>query len=66
MPRSPFIAVALLLAGCASPNLPEAYRSKNLPGTINCAAYPQAPAPSACRNLYENTIHQAIASPGLQ
>ena len=62
MSRSVLVAVALLLTGCASSNLPEAYRSKNLPGTINCAAYPQSPAPVSCRNLYENTIHAAVDS----
>ena len=66
MSRSVVVAVALLLAGCASSNLPDAYRSINLPGTINCAAYPQAPAPASCRNLYDNTIHAAVNSIGLQ
>jgi hypothetical protein len=66
MPRSLLIAIVLVLAGCASPNLPEAYRSKNLPGTINCTAYPQSPSPAACRNLYENTVHTAVDSTGLR
>jgi hypothetical protein len=48
---------AVLLAGCASPNLPEAYRSKSQPGAIDCTAYPQTPAPVSCRNLYEDILH---------
>ena len=66
MSRPVLVAVALMLAGCASSNLPEAYRSKNLPGTIDCSAYPQAPAPASCRNLYDNTIHAAVNSISLQ
>jgi hypothetical protein len=56
MPR--LLLVLLLLAGCASPNLPEAYRSKTWPGAVNCAAYPKPPALASCRNLYEDIIHR--------
>jgi hypothetical protein len=57
MPRSLLLAGALLLAGCASPNLPPAYRSQNLPGALDCTAYPEPPAPASCRNLYDDVIH---------
>jgi len=59
MLRFLLLAGALLLAACASPDLPEAYRSKSQPGTIDCTAYPTPPAPVSCRNLYENVIHPA-------
>jgi len=59
MRRSSLLAAALVLVGCASPDLPEAYRSKSQPGTIDCTAYPTPPAPVSCRNLYENVIHPA-------
>jgi len=66
MLRVSLLVAALLMAGCASPKLPEGYRSKNLPGTVNCTAYPQAPAPVSCRNLFEDTIHRPTDSSGLQ
>jgi len=62
MRRSSLLAAALVLAGCASPDLPEAYRSKSQPGAIDCTAYPTPPAPDSCRNLYENVIHPAELS----
>ena len=60
MLRSSLLAMALVLGACASPNLPEAYRSKNQPGAIDCAAYPEPPAPASCRNLYEDIVHPAL------
>jgi hypothetical protein len=51
--------VALGVAGCASPDLPEAYRSQSQPGAIDCKAFPEPPAPASCRNLYEDIIHRA-------
>jgi hypothetical protein len=53
-----------LLAGCASPNLPAVYQSKNLPGVVNCTAYPTPPAPASCRNLYEDITHPPELPPG--
>lgn len=64
MLRSSLLAVALVLLGaCASPNLPEAYRSHSQPGAIDCAAYPEPPAPASCRNLYEDIVHRAQLPP---
>jgi len=57
------LAAVLLLAACASPDLPEAYRSKSQPGAIDCAAYPMPPAPVSCRNLYDDIIHRAQSRP---
>ena len=59
MVRSLLLVAAFLLAGCASPNLPEAYRSKGSSGVVDCTVYPEPPAPSSCRNLYEDIIHRA-------
>ncbi|MGH6928893.1 MAG: hypothetical protein ACREEV_11290 [Dongiaceae bacterium] len=63
------VAAALLASACASPNLPTDYQSRNLPGAVDCSAYPTTPAPASCRNLYEDIIHrpQALApgSPAL-
>ena len=53
------MVAAFLLAGCASPNLPEAYRTKGSSGTVDCTIYPEPPAPASCRNLYEDIIHPA-------
>jgi len=58
--RLALLAAALVLAGCASPNLPVAYRSKNLPGAVDCTAYPEPPAPASCRNLYEDILHPGV------
>jgi hypothetical protein len=57
------VAAALLASACASPDLPADYQSRNLPGSVDCSAYPKAPAPASCRNLYEDIIHrpQALA-----
>ena len=63
MLRSSLLAVALALGACASPDLPEAYRSQNQPGAIDCAAYPEPPAPASCRNLYEDILHRAQLPP---
>jgi hypothetical protein len=63
MLRSSLLVVALALGACASPNLPEAYRSQNQPGAIDCAAYPEPPAPASCRNLYEDILHRAQLPP---
>ena len=63
MLKSPLLAVALVLGACASPSLPEAYRSQSQPGAVDCAAYPEPPAPAACRNLYEDIIHRAQLPP---
>ena len=60
------VAVAMLaLSACASPDLPADYQSKNLPGGVDCSAYPKPPAPASCRNLYEDILHppQALAPP---
>jgi hypothetical protein len=61
--RVSIVAAALLASACASADLPADYQSRNVPGLVNCSAYPQAPAPAACRNLYEDIIHrpQALA-----
>jgi hypothetical protein len=50
------VAGTLVLAGCASSNLPENYRSQTWPGAIDCTPSPEAPMPASCRNLYENAI----------
>jgi hypothetical protein len=63
MVRSLLLVTAFLLGGCASPSLPEAYRSKGSSGTVDCTAYPEPPAPAACRNLYEDIIHRAELLP---
>jgi hypothetical protein len=63
MLRSLLLAAVLLLAACASPDLPEAYRSKSQPGAIDCMAYPLPPAPASCRNLYDDIIHRAQSRP---
>jgi hypothetical protein len=55
--RVSVVAAALLVSACASPNLPENYQSRNLPGAVDCSAYPETPAPASCRNLYEGIIH---------
>jgi hypothetical protein len=55
--RVSVVAAALLAAACASADLPENYQSKNLPGGIDCSAYPEPPAPASCRNLYEDILH---------
>lgn len=60
MSRPWLLVTVLLLAGCASPNLPVAYRSKNLPGAVDCTAYPEPPAPVSCRNLYEDIVHPGV------
>ena len=59
MERQWLLLAALSLAACASPDLPEAYRSSGQPGAIDCAAYPEPPAPPSCRNLYEDIVHPA-------
>ena len=59
MVRSLLLVAAFLLAGCASPSLPEAYRSKGSSGAVDCSAYSEPPAPASCRNLYEDIIHPA-------
>ena len=59
MVRSLLLVTAFLLAGCATSNLPEAYRTKGSSGTVDCTVYPEPPAPSSCRNLYEDIIHRA-------
>jgi hypothetical protein len=66
--RVSVVAAALLAAACASPDLPENYRSENLPGAIDCSAYPDPPAPASCRNLYEDILHppQALVPNGAQ
>jgi hypothetical protein len=51
------VGAALLASACASPDLPSDYQSRNLPGAVDCSAYPQTPAPASCRNLYEDIIH---------
>ena len=63
MLRSSLLVVALVLGACASPSLPEAYRSKGSSGTVDCTVYPEPPAPAACRNLYEDIIHRAELPP---
>jgi hypothetical protein len=63
MLKLPFLALALVLGACASPNLPEAYRSQSQPRAIDCAAYPEPPAPASCRNLYEGIVHPAQLPP---
>ena len=55
--RVSVVAAALLASACASPDLPADYQSRNLPGAIDCSAYPKTPAPASCRNLYEGIIH---------
>ncbi len=55
--RVSVIAAALLASACASSDLPEDYQSRNLPGAVDCSAYPKTPAPASCRNLYEGIIH---------
>jgi hypothetical protein len=60
MLKSPFLVMALVLGACASPNLPEAYKSQSQPGAIDCTAYPEPPAPPSCRNLYEDIVHPAL------
>jgi hypothetical protein len=55
--RVSVVAAGLLAAACASPDLPANYQSKNLPGAVDCTAYPETPAPAACRNLYEDILH---------
>jgi hypothetical protein len=55
------VAAALLVAACASSDLPEDYQSRNLPGAVDCSAYPKTPAPASCRNLYEGIIHSPQA-----
>jgi hypothetical protein len=53
----------LVLSACASPDLPADYQSRNLPGAVDCSAYPAPPAPASCRNLFEDILHapQALA-----
>jgi len=63
MLRSLLLAIVLLLPACASPDLPEAYRSKSQPGAIDCRAYPVPPAPASCRSLYDDIIHRAQSRP---
>ena|SRR5262245_36791847 len=55
--RSVLLAMVLLLGGCASPDLPAVYKSKSVPSAVDCTAYPEPPAPPACRNLYEDITH---------
>jgi hypothetical protein len=64
MLRIPVAVAMLALSACASPDLPADYQSKNLPGAVDCSAYPKAPAPASCRNLYEDILHrpQALAT----
>ena len=63
MVRSLLLVTVLLMAGCASPNLPEAYRSKGSSGAVDCTVYPEPPPPASCRNLYEDIIHRAQLPP---
>jgi len=57
--RRLLLAAALMLAACNSPSVPEKYRSAAWPGAVDCAAFPEPPAPASCRNLYEGVIHLA-------
>ncbi len=57
--KQSLVLVALSISACASPDLPEAYRSSSQPGAIDCTAYPKPPAPASCRNLYEDIVHPA-------
>ncbi len=55
--KQSLVLTALSVAACASPDLPEAYRSSSQAGAIDCTAYPKPPVPASCRNLYEDIVH---------
>lgn len=64
MVKPSMIALALVVASCGSPGVPENYRSQAAPGAVDCTAFPEPPAPASCRNLYEDITHPALSTTG--